>query len=198
MQAPGQEMAMDSRKEGDSNLAFKALTGKSFHFVMDKKGKVSSIEGLDEYHTAIKSELTGTSLESGIESIIESVSEAALITGIEGQFWIFPNADEATWNRSSETISNGLPVKISSEFYWDSDASILAAGEMTLEGATTVQGMDMSTSMKGTQNTIFDLDKNTGLCTLIQTQQEMIGTMEMQGMSIPMVNKTTTSVTFTW
>jgi hypothetical protein len=198
MQAPGQKMEMDSRKEGDSNLAYRALTGKSFQFEMDNKGKLLSFEGLDDYYAAIKLELTGTVLEGSIETVIESISEATLTSGLDGQFYIYPNSNEATWNRTTKTVANNLPVTISSEFTWDSDNSILAAGEMLLEGTTTVQGMAMSTSMKGVQNTIFDLDRGTGLSTLIQTQQRLSGKMEMQGMSIPMELTTTTKVIFKW
>lgn len=198
MQGPGQQMEMDSRIEGESNLAFKALTGKSFDFIMNKKGKVLSIEGLNEYYDAIKAELAGTALEGSIETIIESINEETLKSGIEGQFNIYPNSNELNWNRTSKTVANNLPVTVTSEFSWDSDVSILAAGEMSLEGSTTVQGMEMSTTMKGTQNSIFDLDRGTGMSTLIQTQQEMKGQMEMQAMTIPMEMTTITKVTLNW
>lgn len=192
----GGSVTMDSGMEGDDHLAFRVLTGKSYYVTMNQYGRFLSLEGMDSFNSAVKTELEGTALEDQSNELLAGFDEAILSTSFNGQFYIYPEP-EVPWERTVKSAVNGLPVSVTYDFSWKDNNTILATGDMTMSGELESMGQIMTADMAGTQTSEFKLDAATGLATIIKTLQDMDGSLELQGISVPMVLNTEVTVRIT-
>lgn len=195
MMAPGTSLALDSDGEGDEHLAVKALTGKSYFIEMNIYGKVLDITGLDELANEVKADLVGTPIESTTTELLAAFNKETLTTAFEGQFYVYKEPNESTWSRKMDMVVNNLPISLTLDYSVSGANEISAAGDMTLDGEITVQGMAITAKMNGIQSTKYELDGATGMSRKITTEQDMQGDLEVQGMTVPMTLKTKVNVT---
>ena len=193
--SPQGTISMDSEKEGDDNLAFRALSGKTYFIDMDHTGKVISMDGVTELKDAVRAELAGTALESVAESLLDAYSETTLFNSFEGLFHIYPEAGNTSLNRQEEMVINNLPIFMDISFKPEGANSIVADGTLTMLGDINVGGVPMTADMKGTQTSTFSINAANGMSTKIETIQDMEGELQVQGTSVPMTLKTKVTVT---
>ncbi len=186
---------MDSDLEGEQNVPFKLMTGKSYSFKMSKYGKVLELIGLETMKEDIKKEMVGTIYEATSDQILTAFDRETLMTSLQSQFDIYDSEGKNEWSASTKAVVNNIPIEFTNNYKWDNDETILAEAEITMDGSTDAAGMTMKMVMKGNQQTIFDLDKKSGMPVQIQTQQTMSGDLEAQGMKIPMTMKTESKIT---
>ena len=192
----GGSVSFDSNKEGDEHLAFRALTNKSFYVRINQYGRFLGFEGMDAFDAAVKADLVGTDMEGQGDELLSSFDEETLGVAVDGQFYIYPESGKS-WSRKATMKVNQLPVSVSFDFERTGKHEISAAGPMSLSGDFEVMGQMMSADIEGIQNTVFTLDKKTGLPLNINTLQEMEGDLNVSDLSVPMSLKTIVKVTIT-
>ncbi|MCE7991422.1 MAG: hypothetical protein HEP71_05555 [Roseivirga sp.] len=188
---------MDSDLDGVANLALRALTGKSFYMKMDIYGKVLELEDFDDYKKEVGADFEGTMLESQKEPILMALNEETIKTSFEIFFHLYAPGKRKTWEDEYEMTVNNLPIAVATN-YVRNGKKISATGTMALTGEVDVQGATMTADLSGTQKTDYQLDKKTGLPTLVETKQDLSGEMNIQNMTIPMTIKTISKATITW
>ncbi len=195
-EAGGGSVAIDSEKEGDDNLAFRVLTGKSYYVVMNRYGRLLRFEGMDDFNNAVKSDLAGTILEDQADALLTAFEEKPLKTAFNGQFYIYkePGKD---WGRSVDTEINQLPISVDYTFSRVDAQTIKATGPMVMVGEMEIMGNQMTADMSGDQTTFFKVDSSTGLPSTINTLQSMTGSLEVSDLTVPMTLKTEVSVKIT-
>ena len=190
------EQTMDSDGTGPMDAAFKAMINRSITFTMDKYGRIKEFKGLKDAKKAMKDDLAGTAMAAQADQLTAIYSESVLKSLLQGQLDFYAGDDSKEWNKNFSTVMNELPVDLEVKMWYDTDNSILADGKMLIKGEVNQMGAQMSTDLKGTQNSNYDLASN-GMPTQIQTKQEAEGSMTAQGMELPVKMSTMTKVTFT-
>ena len=192
----GGSVTLDSDIDGDDNLSFRVLTGKSYYVVMNRYGSLLRFEGMDDFNNAVKSDLEGTILEDQADALLSAFEEKPLKTAFDGQFYIYkePGKD---WSRSVDTEINQLPISVDYAFSRVDAQTIKAAGPMVMAGEMEIMGNMMTADMSGDQTTFFKLDSSTGLPRTINTLQSMSGSMEVSDLTVPMTLKTEVNVKVT-
>lgn len=189
MSSPMGSMEMSSDIEGGQNAPMKIMTNKSYMVELSNKGKVSKVSGVEEMKASMKQEFEAANLGANSDQMLVTYTEDLLKTTIETVFSIYNEVEAAEWSNTSATVVNGLPITYENSFKWDNDKTILAEATMTINGSTEAMGQSLSTDMKGDQQTIIDLDVKTGMPMTTQSMQSFEGSIETQGMSIPMTIK---------
>lgn len=195
IQSPMMSTEMDSDLEGEQNLPFKIMTGKSYSFRMNKKGQILELIGLDVLKSEVKKEMAGTPFAGTADQILTVFDYETIKSNLEAQFTLYTDAGKDEWSTNTKTVVSNIPVEYANNFRWDNNNTILAEAKIDLNGSTDAAGMTMKMALDGDQQTIYDLDQKTGFPAKIQTQQSMTGNMEAQGMQIPMTIKTAATTT---
>ena len=183
---PGGTQVIDSEGDSEADGTFKVLVGKTYQFTISETGKVLSISGLQEIKDAISAELEGSSLGPSAPQILDSFSEENIRTQLEKQFSIYPEDGSESWEQSMESVINGLPVTITSQFKYNSDDVISVNSDLNIEGKISNMGMEMDAALSGKEFGTLTLDEKSGICTKLESSQMMEGTITAQGMAIPM------------
>lgn len=183
----GGDMVMDSEGTNSTDMMLKAMVNKSFTFVMDQFGNVQGFDGLEEVRESIKTDLAAIGITAGpqLEQVLDAYAEEVLTGSIASQFGFYAGDSSNEWTKNYKVVANGMPVKLNVKHWYDSDNTILAEGQMDISGEMQQMGMAMTSSLKGTQNTIYDLAPS-GMPAQVQTKQEAEGAMTAQGMDMPM------------
>jgi len=199
IEAPMQPaQTMDSEGTGQMNDVAKAFVNKSYTFYMDKFGQVEKFEGLEEMSMTIIADLDKTVIGQAGQSqtMAQLLSEDMIKTNLSNMFAIYPTDGSKEWEYTSEVVFNALPAKITAKRYYDGDATIMSAGNLSVKGTQQQMGMTIEAEMAGTVNTIYDLMQN-GMPSKVQVQQDATGKASAQGMDIPMDLKMSTIITIT-
>jgi hypothetical protein len=183
----GGDMVMDSEGTNSTDMMLKAMVNKSFTFIMDQFGNVQGFDGLEEVRESIKTDLAAIGITAGpqLEQVLDAYAEEVLTGSIASQFGFYAGDSSNEWTKNYKVVANGMPVKLNVKHWYDSDNTILAEGQMDISGEMQQMGMAMTSSLKGTQNTIYDLAPS-GMPAQVQTKQEAEGAMTAQGMDMPM------------
>jgi len=193
----GQVMSFDSGVEGGQNLIYQKMVGKSFTFTMSQFGEILSLSGLDELAISYTNDLKGSSYEAFLEQLLKMYEKELVKSSLSGLFDVYPeNANAEEWKDEGTIVLNDMALNSTSTYIWDSDETILKASDVDFEGTVKAQGMEVVMSMKGTVQTIIDLDKTNGLSTMQQGVYETKGTAKIMGMDIPQTIKMTNKVVF--
>ena len=186
---------MDSDLEGDQNIPFRLMAGKSYTFKMNKFGQILEINGLDELKAGLKEGLGGTMFGATSDQIITIYDRKTVMGELESQFSFYNTGKGEEWTTNTSTNVNNIPASFVNKYKWDGDKTILLSSTISVDGDIPAMGQSMKTVMEGDQQTIIDLNQSSGFPDKIQTQQQMKGTMTAQGMEIPMTLTTETKTT---
>lgn len=181
---------MNSEGEGEMDGPAKALVGKEYFFYMSKYGVIEKFEGIDEMAAAIKADMDKTILgQMGqSEAMAGFLNEETISTSLGNLFSIYSSDGSKEWEYKNSAVVNNLPSEIVAMRSYDGNATIMSQGTMTVKGTTTQMGMEVSTDMAGTIETIYDLMDN-GMPSKVQVKQEVKGMASTQGIEIPIVIK---------
>lgn len=167
-------------KPSDKDVAqswsvYKAITGESFDMVMNNKGKIVSVNGLDKVVDSAMKKLAGDfglDEQKQIKMILQnSLSNESIIAQFEESMNIFPDKPMKIGEKweDSQKINEG-PVKgenkVTRTFkeIKDGKATISISGVQDMSGADTEQNTGITASMKShaTLDGYVDLDYDTG------------------------------------
>jgi len=189
---------MNSEGEGEMDGPAKALVGKEYFFYMNEYGVIDKFEGIDKMAAAIKEDMDKTVLgQMGqSEAMASFLNEETIRTTLGNLLSIYSTDGSKEWGYSNSAVVNNLPTEISATRSYDGNNTIMSKGTISVKGTTTQMGMEVSTDMAGTINTIYDLMDN-GMPSKVQVQQTAEGKASTQGIDIPMVItvKSTSNVT---
>lgn len=186
---------MDSDVEGDQNVPFKLMTGKSYTFKMNKFGQILEINGLESLKADLKKELEGTMFSATADQILTVYDQKMIKGELEAQFTFYNTGSGSEWTTKTDSNVNNIPASFENKYKWDNDKTILLSSTISVDGDIPAMGQAMKTVLNGDQQTIIDLNRQTGFPTKIQSQQQMKGSMEAQGMQIPMTMTAETTTT---
>ena len=197
MSGPGSNITIDSEGQTENDKIFSILKGKSYQFTITRTGEVLSITGVEEIQQALAQELQGTPLAMIASQILQGLSENSTRVQLENQFAIYPDEPTEQWTKTDTREVNGLPVNMTSEFLFAGDTELIVSSEITIKGSFTNQGQQMEADMTGTAERTLTLDPATGICTSMESNQSMEGTVVTQGMSIPIKVSSDSKITAT-
>jgi hypothetical protein len=179
----------------DSWVIYKAVTGEDFNLVMDNKGKVHSVTGLDKIinnvMSKIKSEFNAEEQKQIKEMLDYSLSREAIAAQFEESLNIFPDKSLKVGEKweDSQNINEG-PVKgqanVSRTFkeIKDGKAVIEVKGTQNVSSSQTDQnsGITMQIQNKATVNGSVSLDFETGWISKAKiTKTENVNTVYSKG-----------------
>jgi hypothetical protein len=198
MEMMGQSITMSSEEDTPESKIFKALKGAKLSFVINKKGEVISVNGVDDLNTHLSN-----------FSDQEKQALAAFINGenlkgsIEMEQKVFPNNPVKigdTWTTTFEmktlyklTSTNTFKlVKVENNIAYIEFTGTISTGEAQ---ATTIQGMEANITLSGDAKGTLQMDMATGMVTTSEGSQTMKGKVEVMGMEIPMTVTTVVKTT---
>lgn len=182
---PQGSQTMDSEGNGPSDGLYKALKGKGYQFTLSKNGMVSNITGLDALRDSLTKELTGTPLAAALDQVLASFSDKSIQSSLENRFSIFAEDGSEQWTTSREMTINNMPVSVESEYLYASDDVIMVNSQLTIKDKIVAMGTEMDANLSGTQENMMTLDSTSGICTLSESTGTIEGTVNAQGLSIP-------------
>jgi hypothetical protein len=186
----------------------KAIIDKPLEIVMSKTGKVESIKGVEKLHEAMINSMDENISDQMKQQMIiqfgSQFSEEALKTMFAQNFNFFPDKPVNTgdsWNmKSSTTVSNfkmDIDIKMTLKSIENDAVTIAIEGTVvTPEGyEQEINGMTTSVTLKGTQQGLVKINKNTGWVISSNITQSFDGNIEAMGMQIPLSAISTTTIT---
>lgn len=202
MNAMGQEMNYDSDKKEDKDgpmgKTMGKMVGAETTFTVDASGNI------------IKETITKPKVENKSEDEPDMMSGMLSNMGMNGAstcpaFNLFVSNKEIKIGDSfvdSSTVSDKDGKTKNSTTYTlkevkDGKATFTLVGQIAIEKKMEMQGMEMSTSSTGKSNGEMIVDVATGLLSSKTVIMETTGTVEVQGMSIPITGKTTSKISVT-
>jgi len=217
MQGAGQNMDFDSDKKGQQDIMSTImgnLTNKAFSIVMTRKGKVSSVNGMDNLYSGLFDGVPNVPDDQKTQiknQMMQSFGAKALKGNIELGTALFPDnkvAKNDQWIVNTK-LESMMTANVKATFILQdiSDNAYLIHGYATLATDTNspyaeLNGMPMKYNMSGTSTYEIKLDKVTGWTTDAKISQIMQGTIDIKdnpkvpgGMSIPMSLKDDQTIT---
>lgn len=182
---PQGSQTIDSEGNGSSDGLYKALKGKSYQFTLSKNGMVSNITGLSALRDSLTKELTGTPFATALDQVLASFSDKSIQSSLENRFSIFAEDGSEQWTTSREMTINNMPVSVESEYLYASDDVIMVNSQLTIKDKIVAMGTEMDANLSGTQENMMTLDSTSGICTLSESTGTIEGTVNAQGLSIP-------------
>jgi hypothetical protein len=193
--AMGMEQVFDSDDPSAAGGFFAALKNSTYYFTMDDKGKIEDIHGLD----ALRDSLTNASTSNPqiAMQVNQYLSEETIRTNLQNRFSIYSEDGSDSWTTEAAFTVNDMPVHYATEYSLVEPTMIKAESTITMEGSAVTMGMPVELDMEGTQEVYHRLDSATGFPRTSETTSNVAGTVEAQGMKIPMTidTKATTSLT---
>ena len=160
--------------------SFSGLIGKSITAVMDRKGKITEIKGLDDLYDDIDGELPPNLNAEGLEKTMQ------------GMIAIFPDVQVGvgdTWG-SQNDLSGQFPLIMTTTYKVENiDANTVY---LNVEGEieTTDDAVDPDSggkiTMEGSQEGIMEVDRATGMVLKADYTQEITGEVEAGPVKAPM------------
>jgi hypothetical protein len=193
MEMMGQSFNMSSEENNPESRTFKALKGAKFSIVMNNKGEVLDIKGIDD----MNNRLSDFSDEEK-EAVSAFINPEALKGSVEMEHKIFPpNAVKIgdTWTGTSE-MKTLYTLKLNNTYKLvkveNGSAFIELVSKVSTGGAQTMtmQGMEADITLDGDMKASLQMDIATGMVTNYDVTQNVKGQVEVQGMEIPMSVKT--------
>ncbi len=165
------------------------LVGKSFLLYVNEEGKVERIEGL--------AEMIGSVDEQHAEILKQSFGDSSMIQSMNQITNIYPNKPVGkgdSWTKSSAgSVAGMLHSTATSDFSLSDisgDLALLAVdGQMVfskLENSSNPLLQGAKFDLNGTQKGTLEVDIKSGLPVRTTLKQNISGTLEIQGMQIPM------------
>lgn len=212
----GEKLAYDTRKAKPKDVdvakswsIYKAITGESFQMVVDDKGKVLSVLGLDKIIASVQGKLKKDFTTEEQNMIKELLSNALSQDFIKSQFEetlnIFPDKHIKIGEKwtDNQNISEG-PIKGSNEVtrtfkeITGDKATITVSGIQDVKGNDTQNGIAMNMTNHSTINGNVNLDTASGWITKATiTKKETVKTTyskDGQNQSATQTSTTTTTV----
>jgi len=207
MDAMGQQMSYDSNvKDTTDNefsktfsKSFGKILGKKFTIVLTPKGKVVEIKGFKELIEALEKGKMDASTKKLIEGTFD---EHKMTSSFESSYHMLPDnpvkiGDSWAQKKSVESM---FPIDISTTYTLkevnNGIAKIMVKGDFTIKKDDyEANGMTMKINFTGGYDGFYDLDINTGISNSAQINMPMKGTMEVMGMEVPVIVKSTVSTT---
>lgn len=182
--SPQGSQTIDSEGSGPSDGLYKALKGTSYQFTLTRNGTVSNITGLDAARDSLTKELTGTPMAAALDQVLASFSDKSIQSSLENRFSIFAEDGSEQWTTSREMTINNMPVTVESEYLYASDDVIMVNSQLSIAGKIVAMGTEMDADLSGTQESMVTLD-NTGICTLLEVTSTIEGSVNAQGLTVP-------------
>ncbi|HEY0651566.1 MAG TPA: DUF6263 family protein [Chryseosolibacter sp.] len=202
-------MSMDSDgpEEEDGNKIMKALTGKTFFFLLTKTGKVEAVEGVENLYSGLASlDLDADVVSKAQKTLKQTINEKSIKTLLENGLVSYPeNPVKAgdSWNTSSVQAVN-FPMTI--ENTWNLKSADGGVAVVSCKGDlktidkdkvnNLVNGMKSKSDLNGTQTMHANVDVKTGWPKDVKIVSDLKGTMTLlaggmipQDMEIPMTVK---------
>lgn len=187
-----QQLHFDSNNPdaGTSELKVLAkLVGKSFLMHVNEEGNVKRIEGLAEIITSVDDQHAEILKQSfGDSSIIQSMNQITNIypnrTVSKGDSWVKSFSGSVAGMLQSASTSNFSLSDIN-----DESATLNVDGQMAfskLEESTNPLFQQAEFNLNGTQKGTLEVDIDSGLPVQTNLKQDINGSLEIQGMQIPM------------
>jgi hypothetical protein len=186
----------------------KAIIDKPLEIVMSKTGKVESIKGIEKLHEAMVNSMDKNIPEQMKQQMITQLgsqfSDEALKTMFAQNSSFFPDKPVSAgdrWNmKSSTTVSNfkmDLDMKMTLKSIENDAVDIAIEGTIfTPEGyEQETRGITTKVTLKGTQQGLVTVNKNTGWIISSNITQHFEGNIEAVGMKIPLSVTSTITVT---
>lgn len=181
----GNKIKFNSDSSGKENESLKKLTHKPFQLLVDEKGKILQIKGLDSVMKDLSNAQNSMLNENNIKSLMEQ------------SFSFLPDHAVAigeSWKNSFDLIAN---VKMKADFVYTLEkvenniAYIKTTANMVTDGAQKIKinGMEVEMTMKGVQNGEVLVDTKTGMFTSNTATQQLEGSVAVMGQEIPVTVK---------
>ena len=181
----GNKIKFNSDSSGKENESLKKLTHKPFQLLVDEKGKILQIKGLDSVMKDLSNAQNSMLNENNIKSLMEQ------------SFSFLPDHAVAigeSWKNSFDLIAN---VKMKADFVYTLEkvenniAYIKTTANMVTDGAQKIKinGMEVEMTMKGVQNGEVLVDTKTGMFTSNTATQQLEGNVAVMGQEIPVTVK---------
>lgn len=176
-----------------------SMIDKAFTFDMTPSGKVTAVYGLDEIVDGmINSMGIPEAQKAQVKQQLEGFAgEKTMMGSMQQVLNFFPEGKVSkgdSWSTDTELASFG--IKMVNEF----NLSELSGSEAVINLSTTLEaglgkqsmnGMDMTLEMSGTQTGSFKVDPKTGILISGSLDQDLKGKANAMGMDIPMTIKST-------
>jgi hypothetical protein len=186
----------------------KAIVNKPLEIVMSKTGKVESVKGVEKLNEAMVSSLDKSIPDQMKQQLVtqfgSQFSEEALKTMFTQNSNFFPDKPVNTgdsWNlKSSTTVSNfkmDIDMKMTLKSIENDAVNIAIEGTVsTPEGyEQEINGMKAKITLKGKQQGLVKVNKNTGWIISSKITQNFDGNIEAMGMQIPLSATSTITIT---
>lgn len=172
-----------------------ALTTTHIHATMTPTGEVRSVTGYKEVADKIIESVNNrdASAQLMIRRRLEQTIGNGLIRGNMDQlFRIFPDSAVHIGDKWKLSSDQPGPIKLNTkgsfilENIEDGIARITSKGDMSSDSASSnIQGYDVTTNLKGTQEGEYQMDVHTGMLVSARITASVEGTLDMIGRQIP-------------
>ncbi|MEL7342696.1 MAG: DUF6263 family protein, partial [Bacteroidota bacterium] len=189
-------------------VPFKAQVDKSFEISLDRKANITEVRKTDEMLDAIIADIiaeTGGGSESQLRAALEKSMSPENMKAAMGQLIVKlpenPVSEGESWEDNASVYS---VMRLNSEKQYRISSLTNKTATLSLEGELFTDddammdlgGMQIPVGLGGTMSGETDLSLQTGFVSSSKQKMEILGELEMQGMTIPMsiVNETTISL----
>jgi len=217
MKVGGKDLNFDSDKKGQQDIMSNILgnmTGKAFSLIMTKKGKVASINDIENIYSNLFDGIPNVTDDQKAQlknQMIQSFGAKAFKGSIELGTAIFPDnkvAKNNTWEIATQ-LESIVKAKVKTTFSLQdiTDNSYLVHGDAVMASDkdapyTEMNGMPIKYDLTGTSTYEIKLDKVTNWITEAKINQVMKGNIEIKdnprvpgGMTMPMTMNSEQTVT---
>jgi hypothetical protein len=198
----GGDQTFDSEKEGDRNGQLGKILEKTiknkFKMTIDQKGKVVAVKADDDNPNAKKDEQA-----EAIASMISSqmgFSVGVPKVGANSQFKVLPDRQvkiNDTWKDSSNLDGIKTITRYTVKSISEREVVLDFNEEVNVKSTQNIMGNEATIIANDTSTGQITIDANTGLLKQKTSTSDSKGSIEAQGMSIPMNSKTTTTIRVT-
>lgn len=177
--------SLSSEGSSPADFTLKILKDKTYTFTMNKFGEILEVSGLSAIRDSLMNQVKGTPLEANSEQLTMSFEEENMKSNLENKFWVYPKTMSETWTQSKSTNMNNMPATINATFTRVSANELSVSNNLTIQGDAVQMGMAMKMDIKGTSEGTYTLNKSNGIITQFVNTAKMTGTVNTQGMSLP-------------
>ncbi len=188
-------MVEDSENPEIGSGLFPALKNTHYSFIMNKKGEILEINGLDEVKNTLASVLEGNLQASA--QIGSLLNEETIKSTLQLRFSYFPNSTQMEWSNESTMTMNAMPVNIHNNFSYKDNTTLKAQRNLSIDATTTQMGTNVELNLTGDQEDVYTLDETSGIPLNVVSVSNMSGNALAAGMTIPMTIRSESKASFT-
>lgn len=188
-------MVEDSENPEIGSGLFPALKNTHYSFIMNKKGEILEINGLDEVKNTLASVLEGNLQASA--QIGSLLNEETIKSTLQLRFSYFPNSTQMEWSNESTMTMNSMPVNIQNNFSYKDNTTLKAQRNLSIDATTTQMGTNVELNLTGDQEDVYTLDETSGIPLNVVSVSNMSGNALAAGMTIPMTIRSESKASFT-